>query len=339
MPAVRSLPGSQVVGGADPSRDSRTAWRQLEAGPAFDSFEELLDRTSPDVVVVATPPDSHAAFCLAALDAGAHVVCEKPFTETVEEAEEILRRAAEAGRMVVVNQEFRYMPIYSCIPPLIGAPGYGKPVFLHVTQFMDLAPWDENVAWRAAMPHRTLFEGGVHIVDLIYAYMGGLPQRVFAMTSSGLDTTRRADAIHLVSLDFGDGRLAQITIDRLSKTGTRYLDLRLDCEQASIRASHGGRAYLRVGIKRAERAGLRVDFGLEGLAWVERGEHRKILARNPRGSTVKATGLLYRDAFGHLERGEIPPTAGQQARDTLMIIEAAYESARTGRAVAVAPKK
>jgi predicted dehydrogenase len=338
LPAVRSLPSAEVAGGADSSKESRVAWRQLEAGPAFDTFEELLNETSPDVVVIATPPDSHAELCLAALDAGAHVVCEKPFTETVEEAEKILHRATEVGRTVVVNQEFRYMPIYSCILPLIGSPGYGKPVFLQVTQFMDLAPWDEKVAWRAAMPNRTLFEGGVHIIDLIYAYMGTLPERVFAVTSSGLDTNREADAIHLVTLDFGEGRLAQITINRLSKTGTRYLDLRLDCEEASIRASHGGRAYVQMGIKRAQRPGIRVDFGLEGLAWVERGEQRKVLARNPRQVTVEATRRLYLDAFANINRGQVPPTSAKTARDTLMIIEAAYESARTGQPVTIAPR-
>ncbi len=338
LPAVRSVPGAEVVGGADSSQESRAAWRRLEAGPAYDTADELLERTSPDVVVIATPPDSHAALCLQALDAGAHVVCEKPFTETVDEADEIIRRASEVRRTVVVNQEFRYMPIYSCIPPLIGTPGYGRPVFLHVTQFMDLAPWEEKVAWRAAMPNRTLFEGGVHIIDLIYAYLGELPERVFAVTSSGLESGRDADAIHLVTLDFGRGRLAQVTIDRLSKTGTRYLDLRLDLEEASVRASHGGRAYVQLGIKRAQRPGMRVDFGLEGLAWVERGERRKVLARNPREVTVHATRLLYQDAFAHIERGQEPPTSARAARETLRIIEAAYESARTGQVVNLAAR-
>ena len=45
---------------------------------------------------------------------------------------------------------------------------------------MDLAPWDEPVAWRAAMPNRTLFEGGVHLVDLMLTLFGEPPVAVYA---------------------------------------------------------------------------------------------------------------------------------------------------------------
>src|SRR5206468_11518028 len=96
-------------------------------------------------------------------------------------------------------------------------------------------------------------------------------QRVLAVLTSGLDRSRRADAVNAVTLDYGDGSLAQITVNRLAKTGTRYLDVRVDCEHASLRGSYGGRALVQAGIKRAQRAGLRLEFGLEGLAWIERG--------------------------------------------------------------------
>ena len=74
---------------------------------------------------------------------------------------------------------------------------------------------------------------------------------------------------------------AQITIDRLCKAGTRYIEIRADCESASLRASHGGRATVQLGRKRAEKTGIRLDFGAGGIAWVERGLSRKTIARNP----------------------------------------------------------
>jgi predicted dehydrogenase len=299
----------------------------------FPEVDELLERSRPDVVVVATPPDSHAAICLKALESEAHVICEKPFVETVVQADAVLDAARRVGRSVIVNHEFRYMPIYSVIPPLVGQPDVGRPVFFHCTQFIDLAPWEEHVAWRAAMPDRALFEGGVHIVDLMVMMMDRMPTSVFAMTSSGLDRSRNADAIDLLTLDFGDGVLAQITIDRLCRSGTRYLDLRLDCEQASIRASAGGRAYVRLGLKRGERPGIRVDLGLGGLAWIEKGYRRKVIARNGRKADAVATVALYREIAEALEGGRWPPAEATVARDTLRIIEAAYRSARTGERV------
>lgn len=335
LPAVRALRGSEVVGGVDASAERRTEWERL-GGPVYDTVESLLEHARPEVVVVATPPDSHARICIQALDAGAHVICEKPFVETLEDATLVIDAATRNDRRIAVNHEFRYMPIFKAVEDVVGTEAVGRPVFLHCTQFMDLPPWDEAVAWRAAMPDRSLFEGGVHLVDLLHMISGRLPLHVFAATSSGLDPQRRADAIHLVTLDYGEGLLAQITIDRLCRSGTRYVDLRVDCEHASLRSSFGGRAFLQIGVKRAQRPGLRVEFGPEGLAWAERGTKRSILARNPRRATVKATAALYAGAIAAFGRGDEPPTSAHIARDTLRVIEAAYRSARTGERVEIA---
>lgn len=333
LPAVRSFPGSRVAGGADPSPDRRVGWRRLDAGPVFEDASQLLESARPDVVVVSTPPDSHAAWCVESLEAGAHVICEKPFVETLDQVELVLAASRRAGRAVVVNHQFRYMPIFAAIPPLLGAPGVGRPVFLQFTQLMDFPPWEEPVAWRAAMTDRVLFEAGVHIVDLMLMMLGRLPGSVFAATSAGLDPARSADAMSVVTMDFGDGVLAQITINRLCRSGTRYLDLRLDCEEASIRSSMGGRALVRMGKKRAERTGLRIDFGIGGLAWIERGHRRRVMARNPRHADRKATAALYREALAAITRGDEPPTTGHVAADALRVIDAAYRSARAGERV------
>ncbi len=208
-------------------------------------------------------------------------------------------------------------------------------VFCQVLQLMDLAPWDEPVPWRAAMPNRTLFEGGVHLVDLVVDLFGELPEAVYARHSAGLDPERTADAIHLVTLEFPGSRLAQITIDRLCKAGTRYIEMRADCEHASLRASHGGRVLLQVGMKRAERPGIKFVYGLGGVAWLERGTRRKNLARNPRDPGIPATASLFRRITAALEAGEEPPSSGREARDVLRVIEAAYRSAETGERVLI----
>lgn len=329
LPATRAA-AARPAGGTDPDPARRAAFTAATGTPAFATLDELLERTRPDVVVVATPPASHAQVCVQVLDAGANVLCEKPFVETVEQADEVLAAAARTGGAVAVNHEFRYMPIFAALRGAVGQERSGQAVFLSCVQFMDLAPWEEAVPWRAAMPHRSLFEGGIHIVDLVHMVLGRGPRRVTAHVSSGLDTSRVADAIHLVTLDHGDGVLAQITIDRLCRAGTRYVDIRVDCERESLRASYGGRALLQVGVKRGERPGVRLDVGLEGLAWAERGRRRRVLARNPRRSAARATGALHADVYDHWRRGEQPPTSALTARETLRTVRAAYASAASG---------
>lgn len=331
LPALRALDGAQLVGGCDGAEQQRHSWEGETGVPAFTSVQELLERTRPDVVVVATPPQSHADLCVQALEAGAHVICEKPFVMDLDEADRVLAASEAAERHVAVNHEFREKPIFRALLDRIGSAEAGRLAFAQIWQLMDLAPWDEPVAWRAAMPNRTLFEGGVHLVDLMLQVFGERPEGVYARHSSGLETERRSDAVHLVTLDFPGGRLGQITIDRLCPAGTRYVEVRADCERASLRASEGGRAVLQLGKKRAERTGARIDFGPGGLAWMEVGLKRTTLARNPRNPGADGTTRLYRRIAESLARGEEPPASAREARDVLAVVEAAYRSAQTGR--------
>jgi predicted dehydrogenase len=93
---------------------------------------------------------------------------------------------------------------------------------------------------------------------------------------------------------------------------------------------------LHVGVKRAQRPGVRVEFGLEGLAWRERGLRRRVIARNGRGASPKATTALYAEAVRAFSENREAPVNGSEARNTLQIIRAAYESAATGQAITVA---
>jgi D-apiose dehydrogenase len=339
LPALKRQNGNATaVGGCDSDPGRRSAWEKVSGSPAYTTLDELLDRSRPDLVVVATPPDSHAELCLMALDAGAHVLCEKPFVSSLEEADAVIDRAESAGRFVAVNHEFREKPIFRALHERIGSPEAGRLVFCQIWQLMDLAPWDEPVAWRAAMPNRTLFEGGVHLVDLIVMLFGEIPDAVYARHSSGLEPGRTADAIHLVTLEFGEGRLAQITIDRLCQAGTRYVEVRADCERESLRASLGGRALVRIGMKRAQRTGVRVDYGAGGLAWAERGNTRKVLARNSRDAAVVGTARLLEQMLDAIRENHEPPSSAREARDVMRVIDAAYRSASTGERVELNPR-
>jgi predicted dehydrogenase len=336
LPALKQVPGAVVVGGADAFEEQRRSWEHETGTPAFESLEELADRTGPDVIVVATPPDSHAELCLRAIEEGAHVYCEKPFVESLDEADRVIAAAEAAGRRVAVNHEFREKPIFKAVRDGIASEQYGRLVFCQVWQLMELAPWDEPTAWRAAMANRTLFEGGVHLVDLLLTFYGERPQAVYARHSSGFHADGDADAIHLLMLEFSHGRLGQITIDRLCPAATRYVEVRADCERASLRASLGGRAVVQVGVKRAEKTGVRLDFGAGGLAWAEQGLKRTMLARAPRQAGVYGTAELMKGLVASIENGGEPPSSAREARDVLAVIEAAYQSGESGRRVELA---
>jgi predicted dehydrogenase len=333
VPALRRLPDAELVGGCDLSAERRVQWQRETGSSSYDNLDDLLDRARPEVVLVATPPDVHLDAVLRALDAGCHVFCEKPLVETAADAERIVRAARAAKKHVSVNLEFREHPIFRAVRDGVSSGAYGRLAFCQVWQLLDLPPWEEPAVWRARMADRALLEGGIHLVDLLISITGEVPTAVSAQHSAGFHEQQDADAVQLVTLEFPGGRLGQITMNRLTRTAMQYLEVRADCEQASLRASFGGRATVRLGMKRAESAGARLDLGLAGLAWVEHGAKRSRLARNPRDAGVVGTTSLLRRFVEAIEHGGEPPSSAREARDVLAVIEAAYESARTGERV------
>jgi predicted dehydrogenase len=333
VPAVRRLEGAQLVGGADLSAERREAWTRATGSPAFESLDELLERARPEILIVATPPDAHVEPCLRALAAGCHVFCEKPLATSIDDVDRILEAADAAGRHVSVNLEFREHPIFRAVRDAVASGEHGRLAFCQVWQLLDLPPWEEPAAWRARMADRALLEGGIHLVDLLLATVGERPVAVTAQHSAGFHEQHDADALQLVTIEFAGGRLGLVTQNRLTKAAMRYLEVRADCERSSLRASFGGRAYVRLGLKRAENAGARLDLGPSGLAWVERGTRRSPLARNPRDAGVVGAARLLAGLADAVANGGEPPSSGREAREVHAVIEAAYESAREGRRV------
>ena len=80
----------------------------------------MLERTNPHILAVVTPPDSYFALTCLGLQAGCHVFCEKPFKTTLDEADVIIGMARDAGRHVVVNNQFRFMRIHQAAKQMIG---------------------------------------------------------------------------------------------------------------------------------------------------------------------------------------------------------------------------
>src|SRR5262245_10689523 len=83
---------------------------ELAQAATFDSFERALDETRPDVVSINTLPDTHAAFAIRALEAGAHVFVEKPIASTVEDAQHVVDTAAKTRRKLVIGYILRHHP-------------------------------------------------------------------------------------------------------------------------------------------------------------------------------------------------------------------------------------
>ncbi len=337
LPAAAGLPGIASVGvDPDPARRARAAERF--GVPVFGSLADAAREGAPALVVVATPPATHADVCRTAFALGANVLCEKPFAPSVAEARAIVADAAAAGRRIALNHEFREMPMFRALRDQLGRPDTGGLVFAQAWQNMDLPPWKEP-GWRGQLLTGTLYEAGLHLVDYLLALFGETPVAVSAVMSTCGVRPEASDAVALVTMEFSRGRLGQVVQNRLCPGETQYFEVRADAERASLRASFGGRARLSAGLYRSTRPHLRLEMGASGIAWRETGHARRIIGANPKAPAAAATRIMLEKTLAAFRDGTAPPASGEDGVATLEVLAACYQAARTGTRVDLASSR
>lgn len=214
LPALRHLPEAEVVGIASAHLDSaRSAADAFGVPHASDDWRALLRDLQPDVVAIATPTDLHAPMTLAALEAGAHVLCEKPFAMDADEARTLRDRAAALGRVGMVGHSYRFDLQRRRMRALIEAGAIGQVRHVHVTLMRPgWAARDARRAgdWRAVAERGGGLLGALasHQIDLLRWWFGPLhalfarletmqPDRVDPVTGAAWRATAD-DFVHLI---------------------------------------------------------------------------------------------------------------------------------------------
>jgi predicted dehydrogenase len=143
---------------------------------ALTSLAEALTLPGVDAVAVATPPHTHAALVLEAVEAGKHVVCEKPFARDADEARRMLAAAERAGVVHLLGTEFRFAAPQAVMARVVTSGRIGRPrlatFLLHTPLLAD--PKAEVPDWwsDAAQGGGWLGAHAPHIVDQIRSMLG-----------------------------------------------------------------------------------------------------------------------------------------------------------------------
>ncbi len=331
LPACRATPGVEIAGACESDAETRRRMSEKFGLKAvYPDAAALLAQQKPDAVIIGTPPDSHHELCLAALDAGAHVFCEKPFMRTVEEADQVISAARARNLVLAVNNQYRYMPIYSRTRERLDRGDFGRVYFIQCWQQMFHPPSVEKVAWRASLKRSTLYEFGTHALDLICFFFGALPESI----QSHIPQARpiyTSDVLVQVTLRFPGERLATLAMNRVSHAPERYLEMRLDCERASLRLSLGGVARGMVEwSSRLGRPAARLSFVRGGEAREEAGGRSIAYVKEKNPAFTSATATHLRHFVGAIESGARDYDAALHAREVLRTALAGYEAAASG---------
>ena len=178
--AYYQLDGFEIAGVVSRGPESRGRLSDELGGlPQFADYEKALAETRPDAVCISTYPDTHAAFAIKALEAGAHVFVEKPLAETVENAERVVQKANEYGKKVVVGYILRHHPGWARFTEIAQTLGTPLVMRMNLNQQSSGEQWDVHKSLMDSMS--PIVDCGVHYVDIMCQLTGAQPVQVHAV--------------------------------------------------------------------------------------------------------------------------------------------------------------
>jgi len=282
--------------------------------PYFADYRALLDQPGLDGVYIGTEPTRHLEVAREAAARGVHILCDKPPALTLEEADDLVATAREAGvrLMIPFNPRFQ-LPLLK-VRERLQRGDAGELVSIYATKYGRLptkAPGPMRADWfvdPAQAGGGGFLDIGIHALDALRWLAGSEPRRVYAHIGTHVHPGLKVDDIGLATIEFDNGVVGVLSAGWCNPDGyPAWLDVRFQ-------------------ILATESAFL-VDSAYHGF-WVytgDRAERRYWWRRD-------VDGLVDEFVQAILEGGE-PAITGEDGRVALAMALAAYESARTGQVI------
>lgn len=209
----------EVVAVAARDRDRATAYAEKRGIPrVLDSYEALVGDPEIDAVYIPLPNSHHAPWTIAALEAGKHVLCEKPFTSNADEARRVASVAAAHPELVVMEAfHWRYHPLAHAVIDEIAAGSIGDVEHIDVRFCVPLV-LPNDIRWQLDLSGGALMDVGCYTVSMLRHFAGAEPS---VRAASALEKTRGVDRRVDATFDFDDGRTGSITASMFSRTLVR----------------------------------------------------------------------------------------------------------------------
>lgn len=192
--------GARIVGLASSSPESaRRAAERVGAERSYDTVDALLDDAAVDLVHIVTPNASHHPLTLRVLEAGKHVVTEKPLATTLDDARELEQRATAAGVTATVPFVYRFHPMAREARARIAAGESGRIFSVQGAYLQDWLLTSEDDNWRVSSDEggasRAFADIGSHLCDLLEFVTGDRLARLQAITSTVIDARAESGAV------------------------------------------------------------------------------------------------------------------------------------------------
>ena len=200
---------ARLVGVADRDEERSHLIGENLGVPAYSTMEELIDRQAPDAVSIVVPTSLHFDVARAAMEAGIHVLVEKPVTTRPDEAEELLKLAAKKNLVLQVGHIERFNSAVRYISQTVHSP-----IYLESKRIGPFSPRINDVG--------VVLDLMIHDIDIVLSLVSSPIARI-AATGRCVQTGHEdiADA----QITFENGVMAHILVSRVSEKKQRQLDI------------------------------------------------------------------------------------------------------------------
>ena len=304
--ALAGVESSELVGVCDVVEEqAREVAGQYGAKEIFTQTEKALAETSADAVYVATPVFLHVPFAIAALDAGKHVLVEKPLGIDAEDAGRLVKSAASRDLRAGCSYYRRFFPCYEQARGMLDAGEFGEIVLIRMTYFTWTAlPADNWRVVKAKSGGGPLSDMGSHMFDVLIGLLG-MPATVFANVHTHVQSYEVEDSAAAV-MQMPNGADVLVSFHWNSKTWTHEFEIVGTEAKVKWHPYDSGKVLKTVGRDIQE-----LDI--------------------PNAENVHAP--LVEDFVKAVLDHRPPRVSLEEAMKTNVLLDALFESARTGRAI------
>lgn len=287
----------------------------------YPSAEALLADPEIEVVDIAVPAAEQPALVLAALDAGKHVLAQKPLATTVEAALELAERAEASGLLVGVNQQLRCDEGIAAAYEMVKRGWLGELSGFSITVNLD-TPW-HLWDWAQSMERLEVMIHSIHYHDVVRWFLGN-PERVFALAGRTAGQAPIGETRTVSSYLYESGVVAVVQANHVNKGEDNRAEFRIDGSEGSIRGT----------------LGLLYDYPVGRCDTVEL---KSSVVPTDGWVPYPVTQRWIPDAFIGTMGSLLAEIAGEGTRrspisdnvDTVKLVHALYESIKTGQSVSL----
>ena len=272
----------------------------------FTDVTELAACDEIDLVDVVTPPHVRLEVIRPLLEAGKHVLCAKPFADSLDEAREIVELAERYGCQLAVDQNARWSSAVEHMRRLIKEGRIGVPTYAIINHCY----WRDSTGWRQETDRLAMAIMGVHHLDRFRWLLLDEPAAVTCVAAARPTLSSRGENETTAIIEFRNGAMATVTHSWSSHAATSTDFQQYDGPLGSLVLRGDGEVTL----------------------YTEKGEESWQFQPDPPGAVIAGSISRLLDS---IESGQPPPHSGRDNLMTMALLDACYQSAAERRRVEI----